>query len=196
MTLVATKGDFSILVITPELVDECAEVCTISFLKSEVMCRCTKPPREHWKGVAKFLVETSLETNVSLCVRDERKGNIVSICTVVDYTSPVPEEVQTHESLVHIFTFVDKFQDFFISGFRKEMGKKIVYGDVAHIFLNATLPEYEGNGFTKWQLENLFGLAKKRGYKSCVAELTSPGTQHIYPKFEFEELGRVYYKTF
>eukprot|EP01112_Ceratiomyxa_fruticulosa_P016353 TRINITY_DN4922_c0_g2_i1.p1 TRINITY_DN4922_c0_g2~~TRINITY_DN4922_c0_g2_i1.p1 ORF type:complete len:224 (+),score=39.55 TRINITY_DN4922_c0_g2_i1:198-869(+) len=198
MAVVASKDSFSISLITPELVEECADVCTVAFLTNEVMCRCTRPPRENFKKAVTFLIETSLETQVSTFVRDESKGKIVSCCIVMDYepTKPITEDVMTHESLVHNLEFVESLQGFFTKAYQEKIGTEIVHGDIAHIFVNATLPEYEGKGLMKWQLENLFAPVAKKGYKCCVAELTGFGTQHIYPKFGFEELGRVYYKNY
>lgn len=65
-----------------------------------------------------------------------------------------------------------------------------------HIYLAATRIGYEKQNICFNLMNSLLIELEKQNYKQVVAELTSPGTQHIcINKFDFEILFKLEYKT-
>jgi predicted N-acetyltransferase YhbS len=162
--------------------DETASLLGKAFANYEPLCKHLKLTEEEFANWAHVLIERSYTYDLTLIARDDN-DKIMGVIVAEPHGLDIPSFPEAQP----IFDMLENLYE----GLR-------FHGNLLHVFLVGTSPDAMGKGVCLALCNAMTEKARNLGYTGIVAELTSPGTQHVF----FQKLGfsqvkdRIEYDTY
>lgn len=184
------KPSFQIVIMGEEHVEQ-ASICVANAFLREPMTRTLGINYEQVLNDFAKPVEKVARDGLSVVAIDDETGDVIGVCVNKDYTvSPVEEDNGYSDSLP-IFTLVDQLDD------AATQLINVPSNEVFHLYILAVDGNHCSEGIAAKLTERTYQIAKEKGFKQIVSEVTGPISQHIIgQKAGFQEIGRVNYRDF
>ncbi|XP_077998798.1 arylalkylamine N-acetyltransferase 1-like [Glandiceps talaboti] len=204
---IAKDGDISYRLLSKDRLEEGAILLSHAFLNGEPIVSCIKQPYEAELASNKSVCHAVVDDGVSLVAIDNSCGKVVGITTaglatageilkeargdedVMPVMAP-PATLPYYKPIVAIIKELDQIlmDD---SDFVNNPDAKVCSSAKLGVDVN-----YRGRGIASKLIELRTQIAREKDCKFIIAQASAPGSQKLYSKLGFEEVGEIKYKDF
>ncbi|XP_077998711.1 uncharacterized protein LOC144451686 [Glandiceps talaboti] len=202
----AKDGDISYRLLTEDHMEEAATIISHAFINAEPLSSCVNQPFQAEQASNVSICQAVIKDGLSLVAIDNSTGKVVgtstaALVTVADILKDLEGEMSESilappGSLPHYHPIVAVVQ--VLDSFLLQVEDFINNPD-ALVCSSAKVGvdgKYNGKGIATKLIELRTDLAKKKGCKFVIAQVTGPGSQKVYSNLGFKEIGEMKYKEF
>ena len=162
------------------------EVVSQAFSKFDPMISAVELDVEETRVFVNKLLERSLEQKTTIVCVDDATDEVAGAIISEDLTTEeFPMSILNKNKWEPVLEVVDSLDHFYM----EKLEAQPKYRDILHMFMMGVDKRFKGNKIGETLTVKALENAQELGYKTAIAELTGPISQHIYQtKLGFEEL--------
>ncbi|XP_077998797.1 arylalkylamine N-acetyltransferase 1-like [Glandiceps talaboti] len=203
----AKDGDISYRLFSEDLLEEGAVLLSHAFVNGEPIVSCIKPPFEAELAINRSICHAVINDGISLVAIDNSCGKVVGVTTAgLATTGEILKNAQKDDDVLPEFAppsihpcyyslvvFVRRLDRILVedSNFVNNTDAKVCRSIRLGVDLN-----YRGRGIASKLIKLRTQVAREKGCKFIVAQVSSLGSQKLYSNLGFEEIGEIKYKDF
>ena len=179
-------------VLAEQDVEEAVACISRTFSQGEPMTSLLNISHQDFTYFARIFIEKAAKEGLSVIARDAVNNQLIGAVICEDYVTDLPEGV---ENISPLFNPILELLEKLGADYRAKY--QIQAGEIFHLFMGGVYKEYAGYGIAAQMTEFIEKIAREKGYKGAVGEVTGPISQHVYINhLGFQPLYEVSYADF
>lgn len=182
--------------LTEKDINKASEILGKSFANAEPMCTELKLPADDLTGLAKIFIEQSIKDGLNLgCFNQD--GEIIGALITRDMSTEI-DFSDVSETLTPIFALLEQLVESSSFWSKSDTANLALtqQGIGAELFMGGVCEIARNQGIVGQLTDILEALLIERKYTYCIAEATSPITQHLLEKRQWEKSNHILYPDF
>ncbi len=168
------------------------ECVTNTFAVGDPLSRAVGLSIQDLESYIQVFMQRKLVTDgLSVVARDDSNGNVVGAILMGDFMTRKPEDMEgLSRKMLPYIAILDNLDRRYIAN------NDIQRGEVLHVFMAGVSDLQVNKGIGFQMLLKGYEIARSKGYRRAISEITGAASQHVAEKYGARTLYKVLYRDF